>query len=235
MAWTGSSLAARRAGSQQATSPTVARAAATAMKTTGRWVRRRWGAGHEARGGKGGGESEGEAGEDLPEAAAHDQQHDVAEAGAERDADADFLGAAAGGLREHRVDADGGHDQRDERESHKDFAEEVEIPLVVLDGAGENPGVAEGQILIEALDSRADGFGGIAGGLDDEGHAAPADLAEGLEEERIGILRVDVLNDVGGDADDGDPVAGLVGVVVEAEAAAEGGAAGPEALRRFRA
>src|SRR6185437_11824560 len=65
-------------------------------------------------------------------------------------------------------------------------------------------------------------------GLDDQRGTAPVFLLNRNEEEGFGIRVRQILNEVGGDADDGDPVSGFAMIVKHTEALAESGLSGPE-------
>ena len=121
-------------------------------------------------------ESNEKTGGDLPKAARHDEQKDVANVGPERHTYTDLLRARAGCVRDDSVDANRGHKKRDQSEPKENPAEKAQEPNPLLNRLIKTVRVAQGQVGIEALDSRAHRGKRTVGGFDKQRHVTPAIL-----------------------------------------------------------
>src|SRR5579862_2118400 len=173
-------------------------------------------------------QSKGEANGDLGETASHYQKKNVAHGSTKRDAYADLLSTAAGSVGDHGVDPNGRHQHCDKGESQEDLSKDAQKPDLISDCVPEAKRFIERQLWVEALHGLTHGRQRIGGGLGYQCHVVPAHLAIGDKQQGLGIIPLQILHHVGGDANYGDPWGGAVLVVEETKLLANWILCGPE-------
>src|SRR5580693_8544167 len=102
--------------------------------------------------GERGGESEHESDGELGHALGKDEAEDVSVAGAEGDANADFLGSLIDGVGDDGVEADRGQAERDGGEDGEQDSEHAVGPVLTLQLFVHGAEVADGEAVVEGLD-----------------------------------------------------------------------------------
>ena len=162
----------------------------------------------------GGGEAQRQADAQLHEAGAENQPRNLRRLRAERQPEAELLGALRDGVGGDRVDADRGQDQREDGEDDEDRTEHRVWPPIAREKLVERANVEERLIRVERLrrlTNRADHRPRAAGGADDHCCAERRRHARRLVEHGRRLERLHLtLTDGRADADDRQPRARLI-------------------------